>query len=123
LVNCAGVARDRYISRLTDEDWSESLAVNLSTPLYLTRSVIPLMKAQGGGSLLNVLSYAGFRGNAGQAAYSASQAGLDGLTKTAVKELARFGIRVNAISPIVETDMTRGMTDERLGPHPLGALR
>jgi 3-oxoacyl-[acyl-carrier protein] reductase len=71
------------------------------------------MKAQGGGSILNVLSYAGFRGNAGQAAYSASKAGLDGLTKSAAKELARFGIRVNAISPIVETDMTRGMTDER----------
>lgn len=113
LVNCAGIARDRFISRLTDDDWSESLAVNLSTPFYLTRSVVPLMKAQGGGNVLNVLSYAGFRGNAGQAAYSSSKAGLDGLTKTAAKELARFGIRVNALSPIVETDMTRGMTDER----------
>ena len=112
LVNNAGIARDRYVTRLTDTDWNDTLATNLSGPFYLIRAAVPAMKSQEAGSIVNVLSWAGVRGNVGQAAYSASKAGLYGLTLSMAKELAKFGIRVNALSPAMATEMTDQMNDE-----------
>jgi 3-oxoacyl-[acyl-carrier protein] reductase len=109
LVNNAAIARDGFISRVSDEDWQRVLAVNLSGPFYATRAVTPPMKQQGGGSIINVLSWAGLRGNQGQVAYSASKAGVHGLTLASAKELARFSIRVNALCPVSDTDMTGQM--------------
>lgn len=111
LVNNAGIARDNFVTRVTDDDWAAVLGVNLSGAFYAVRSVVPVMKEQGGGSIINVVSWAGLRGNVGQAAYSASKAGLMGLTLTCAKELAKFQIRVNALAPMVPTDMTEQMTD------------
>ncbi|MCU1344813.1 MAG: fabG [Acidimicrobiia bacterium] len=113
-VNNAGVALDNYITGITDDRWDQTLATNLSGPLYLTRAVVPPMKAAGGGSILNVTSWAGIRGNVGQAAYSASKAGLYGLTLTCAKELGKFGIRVNALAPAVPTDIGAQMSPEMM---------
>jgi 3-oxoacyl-[acyl-carrier protein] reductase len=112
LVNNAGVARDRFVTKLTDDDWDTCLATNATAPFRLLRAAVPMMKAVGGGVVLNVVSYAGLRGNVGQAAYSASKGALCALTLTLAKELGRFGIRVNALAPMVETEMTAAMTEE-----------
>ncbi|MDO8365021.1 MAG: glucose 1-dehydrogenase [Actinomycetota bacterium] len=113
LVNNAGVALDNFITGVTDERWDATLATNLSGPFATLRAVTRVMKEQGGGVVLNVISWAGERGNVGQAAYSASKAGLHALTLSAAKELGKFGIRVNSLSPAAATDMTVTM-DERL---------
>lgn len=113
VVNNAGVAIDNYITGVTDERWAASLATNLSGPFAMLRAAVRVMKESGGGAVLNVISWAGERGNVGQAAYSASKAGLHALTLTGAKELGKFGIRVNSLSPAVATDMGAQM-DERL---------
>ncbi len=112
LVNNAGVALDNFVTRVTDERWADVLGTNLSGPLYLIRGVVPEMREQGGGVILNLLSWSGLRGNVGQAAYAASKAGLHGLTLSLAKELGKFGIRVNGISPAVVTDMAVQMSEE-----------
>lgn len=111
LVNNAGIARDNFVTRTSDDDWAAVLGVNLSGAFYAVRSVVPAMKEQGGGSIINVVSWAGLRGNVGQVAYSASKAGLLGLTLACAKELAKFQIRVNALAPMVPTEMTDQMTE------------
>lgn len=105
LVNNAGVARDAFITRVTDELWREVIDTNLTGAFWVLRAVVPTMKAQRSGNVLNVLSWSGLRGNAAQAAYASSKAGLLGLTLTAAKELGRWGIRVNGLAPSMETDM------------------
>lgn len=111
VVNNAGVALDNYLTGVTDERWHETLAVNLTAPFAVMRAATTAMKAQGhGGSIINLTSTSGERGNIGQAAYGAAKAGLHGLTLTAAKELGRFGIRVNSISPMVGTEMN-GLSD------------
>jgi 3-oxoacyl-[acyl-carrier protein] reductase len=112
-VNNAGVAIDNFITGVTDDRWEATLATNLSGPFAVLRAVTRVMKEQGGGVVLNVISWAGERGNVGQVAYSASKAGLQAVTLSAAKELGKFGIRVNSLSPAVSTDMTEVM-DERL---------
>jgi 3-oxoacyl-[acyl-carrier protein] reductase len=112
LVNNAGVALDNFLTRISDERWEQVIGTNLSGPLYLMRAIVPGMKEQGGGSILNILSWSGLRGNVGQGAYSASKAGLYGLTLSAAKELGKFGIRVNGLAPAVRTDMGEKMTDK-----------
>jgi 3-oxoacyl-[acyl-carrier protein] reductase len=111
-VNNAGIALDNYVTGITDERWERTIATNLSGPLFLIRAVVPTMKEQGGGAILNVTSWAGMRGNVGQASYSASKAGLYGLTLTCAKELGKFGIRVNALAPAVATDIGADMSDK-----------
>jgi 3-oxoacyl-[acyl-carrier protein] reductase len=111
-VNNAGVALDNYVTGITDERWERTLTTNLSGPLFLTRAVVPTMKEAGTGSILNVTSWAGLRGNVGQASYSASKAGLYGLTLTCAKELGKFGIRVNALAPAVPTDIGAEMSEK-----------
>ena len=113
VVNNAGAAIDNFITGVTDERWDATLATNLSGPFAMLRAATRVMKEGGGGTVLNVISWAGERGNVGQVAYSASKAGLHAVTLSAAKELGKFGIRVNSLSPAVPTDMT-GVMDERL---------
>jgi len=116
LVNNAAISRRSALTRVTDEEWEEVIRVNLTGPMYLTRAVVPLMKRQGGGVLLNVISGAGTHGTIGFSSYAASKGGLVGLTMTWAQELATFGIRVNALSPAALTDMMRQLPPELLAP-------
>lgn len=116
LVNNAAISRRSALTRVTDEEWHEVIRVNLSGPMFLTRAMVPFMKRQGGGVILNVISGAGTEGTVGFSSYAASKGGLVGLTMTWAKELPRFGIRVNALSPSALTDMMRQLPPELLGP-------
>ncbi len=112
LVNNAGITRDNILLRLKDEDWDEVLAVNLKGAFNMTRAVTRGMMKRRDGVILNITSVVGLIGNAGQANYAASKAGLIGLTKSVARELASRGVRCNAIAPgYIETDMT-GALDE-----------
>ena len=114
LVHCAGITRDGVLWKLTDEDWSRVLQVNLDSAFYLLREAAPAMRAHGG-SIALVSSINGERGKFGQANYTASKAGLIGLAKTAARELGRFGVRVNVISPgLIRSAMTQDLPEEVL---------
>ncbi len=107
LVNNAGVAVDALVMRLKDEDWDKQLDTNLKGAFALIRAASRPMMKQRGGAIINLTSVVGEMGNGGQAAYSASKAGLIGLTKSVARELASRNIRVNAVSPgFIATDMT-----------------
>ncbi|MFT3707678.1 MAG: 3-oxoacyl-[acyl-carrier-protein] reductase [Archangium sp.] len=113
LVNNAGVAIDGLLMRFKDEDWDKTLDTNLKGAFSLMRAVSRPMMKQKGGAIVNVSSIVGEMGNAGQAAYSASKAGLIGLTKSIARELASRNIRVNCVTPgFITTDMTAGLNDE-----------
>jgi 3-oxoacyl-[acyl-carrier protein] reductase len=114
LVNNAGILRDSVVWKLTDDDWDSVLATHAGGTFRFTRAVVPHMRAQGGGRIINVTSYTGLRGNPGQANYSTAKAGIIGFTKTTAKELARFGITVNAISPNAETRMVASIPHDKL---------
>lgn len=107
LVNNAGISKDNLLMRMTEEQWTQVLDVNLSSVFFMTKSVIrPMMKARKG-SIINMSSVIGEMGNAGQSSYAASKAGILGFTKSIAKELGSRNIRCNAIAPgFVETDMT-----------------
>ena len=113
LVNNAGITRDRSLIKMSDADWTDVIAVNLTGAFNMIRAVAPGMAAAGGGRIVNVTSINGLRGKFGQANYAASKAGLIGLTKTAARELGRKAITVNAVAPgMVLTDMTLAMPQE-----------
>jgi acetoacetyl-CoA reductase/3-oxoacyl-[acyl-carrier protein] reductase len=113
LVNNAGITRDRSLMKMSDADWADVIAVNLTGAFNMIRAVAPGMAAAGGGRIVNVTSINGLRGKFGQANYAASKAGLIGLTKTAARELGRKAITVNAVAPgMVLTDMTLAMPNE-----------
>ncbi|MEO6571035.1 MAG: SDR family NAD(P)-dependent oxidoreductase [Ilumatobacteraceae bacterium] len=114
VVNNAGILRDRMVWKLTDDDWQAVLGVHLTGTFNLTRAVVPTMRQRGYGRIVNVTSYTGLHGNIGQANYAAAKAGIIGFTRTTAKELAGFGITVNAISPNAETDMVASIPEERL---------
>ena len=114
VVNNAGILRDRVVWKLTDADWHAVLGVHLTGTFNMTRAAIPPMREQGYGRFVNVTSYTGLHGNVGQANYAAAKAGIIGFTRTTAKELARFGITVNAISPNAETDMVATIPEDRL---------
>jgi 3-oxoacyl-[acyl-carrier protein] reductase len=114
LVNNAGIARDHFITRLTDDAWESSLDVNASAPFRLIRAAVPALKQQPGSSILNIVSWVGMRGRPGQAAYAASKGALVSLTLSCAKELGRFGIRVNALSPFAATEMNADVPAEAL---------
>jgi 3-oxoacyl-[acyl-carrier protein] reductase len=114
VVNNAGILRDRVVWKLTDSEWQAVLGVHLTGTFNVTRAAIPIMREQGYGRFVNVTSYTGLHGNVGQANYAAAKAGIIGFTRTTAKELARFGITVNAISPNAETDMVSSIPPDRL---------
>jgi 3-oxoacyl-[acyl-carrier protein] reductase len=107
LVNNAGITRDGLLLRMDDGDWDLVLRVNLYSAFYGTRAASKHMVRQKSGSIINMASYSGIEGNRGQANYSASKAGMIGLTKTTAKELAGKNIRCNAVAPgFIATEMT-----------------
>jgi 3-oxoacyl-[acyl-carrier protein] reductase len=111
VVNNAGILRDRVVWK--HADWQAVLGVHLTGTFNMTRAVVPAMREQGYGRIINVTSYTGLHGNVGQSNYAAAKAGIIGFTLTTAKELARFGITVNAISPNAETDMVASIPEER----------
>jgi 3-oxoacyl-[acyl-carrier protein] reductase len=115
VVHCAGITRDAVVWKLTDEDWSRVLAVNLDSAFRILRGAAPLLRARGGGAVVLVSSINGERGKFGQANYAASKAGLIGLARSCARELGRFGVRVNVIAPgMVRTPMTAALADEHV---------
>ncbi|MEL6430298.1 MAG: 3-oxoacyl-[acyl-carrier-protein] reductase [Planctomycetota bacterium] len=127
LVNNAGVTRDQLLMRMGEDDFDRVIDVNLKgTWNFVKAAARPLMKA-GAGRIVNIASVVGVTGNAGQANYAASKAGVIGLTKSAAKELAGRGVTVNAIAPgFIETDMTADIPENErsalLGSVPLGRM-
>jgi 3-oxoacyl-[acyl-carrier protein] reductase len=125
-VNNAGISKDNLLLRLTSEQWDEVINTNLKSVFNMTKQVIrPMMKTKAG-SIINMSSIVGVSGNAGQAAYAASKAGIIGFTKSIAKELGSRNVRCNAIAPgFVETDMTHYLkegagAEEFLKKIPLG---
>lgn len=111
-VNNAGISKDNLLLRMTEEQWDEVMQINLKSVFNMTKQVIrPMMKAKKG-SIINMSSIIGVRGNAGQSSYAASKAGIIGFTKSIALELGSRNIRCNAIAPgFVETDMTHYLKD------------
>jgi 3-oxoacyl-[acyl-carrier protein] reductase len=106
-VNNAGISKDNLLLRLSEQQWDEVMAVNLKSVFNMTKQVMrPMMKARKG-SIINMSSIVGVRGNAGQSSYAASKAGIIGFTKSVAHELGSRNVRCNAIAPgFIETDMT-----------------
>jgi 3-oxoacyl-[acyl-carrier protein] reductase len=113
LVNNAGITRDGLLIRMKDDDWDRVMEINLRGAFLMTRAAVKLMVRQKSGRIINVTSAAGAMGNPGQANYSAAKAGLIGLTKATARELAHWGILVNAVAPgLIETDMAAAIPAE-----------
>jgi 3-oxoacyl-[acyl-carrier protein] reductase len=114
LVNNAGITRDNLLLRMTDEEWDKVLAINLRGAFVCLRAAARYMIRQRSGRVINIASVVGVIGNPGQCNYSASKAGLIGLTKSAARELASRGVTVNAIAPgYIQTAMTNALTEEQ----------
>ena len=111
IVNNAGILRDGVLWKTSDEDWEAVLAVHAGGTFRLTRACVPHFRAQGGGRVINVTSFTGLRGNIGQANYATAKAGIIGFTKTAARELGRFNVTVNAISPNAATRMVASIPE------------
>ncbi|MDR1795897.1 MAG: 3-oxoacyl-[acyl-carrier-protein] reductase [Clostridiales Family XIII bacterium] len=115
LVNNAGITDDGLMLRMKPESFDRVVAINLNGAFYMTKELSALMVKQRSGRIINMSSVSGVKGNAGQANYSASKAGLIGLTKSAAKELGSRGITVNAIAPgFINTSMTALLTEEQM---------
>ncbi len=113
LINNAGITRDGLLIRMKDEDWNLVLKINLDGAFYCSRAAGKLMMKQRSGRIVNIASIVGVMGNAGQVNYSASKAGLIGLTKSSARELASRGVTVNAIAPgFIDTAMTQALNDK-----------
>ncbi len=127
LVNNAGITRDGLLMRMTDDAFAAVLDTNLKGAFYCLRAVARDMMKQRSGRIVNLSSVVGLRGNAGQANYAASKAGLIGLAKSAAKELASRGVTVNCVAPgFIDTDMTAvlpdGVKENILSQIPMGRL-
>jgi 3-oxoacyl-[acyl-carrier protein] reductase len=113
LVNNAGITRDNLLLRMKPEEWDQVLAVNLTGTFHCTQAALRPMLKQRFGRIVNVTSVVGLAGNAGQANYAASKAGIVGFTKAVAREVASRSITVNAVAPgYVETDMTAAMNEK-----------
>lgn len=118
LVNNAGVTKDGLLMRMSDEDWAKVIDTNLSGVFYTTRAAVKVMVKQRSGNIVNISSVSGVYGNAGQANYSASKAGVIGFTKSVAKEVGSRGITANAIAPgFIVTDMTSDLPTEKIVEH------
>lgn len=115
LINNAGITRDTLLMRMSEEQWDDVLRINLKSVFNLTKAATkPMMRAKAG-SIINITSVVGLMGNAGQANYSASKAGILGFTKSVAKELGSRNIRSNAVAPgFIETEMTGELNEEQL---------
>lgn len=114
LVNNAGITKDGLMMRMTEGQWDAVINVNLKSAFNFIHACTPIMMKQRSGSIINMSSVVGVSGNAGQANYSASKAGMIGLAKSVAKEFGSRGIRANAIAPgFIETEMTHALTDEQ----------
>ena len=127
LVNNAGVTRDNLLLRMKDEEWQQVLATNLTGVFLCTQAVLRPMVRQRSGRIVSITSVVGLGGNAGQANYAASKAGIVGFTKSVAREVASRGITANAVAPgFIETDMTAAMTDKAreavVGAVPMGRV-
>lgn len=112
LVNNAGITKDNLLLRMSEDDFSQVIDTNLKGAFLFIKNVSKIMLRQRSGKIINISSVVGVRGNAGQVNYSASKAGLIGMTKSAAKELASRGITVNAVAPgFIETDMTSKLSE------------
>ncbi|ABN52168.1 MAG TPA: 3-oxoacyl-[acyl-carrier-protein] reductase [Hungateiclostridium thermocellum] len=113
LVNNAGITRDTLMLKMSEKDWDDVLNTNLKSAYLCTKAVSKIMLKQKSGKIINITSIAGIIGNAGQANYAASKAGLIGFTKSIAKEFAAKGIYCNAVAPgIIKTDMTDVLPDK-----------
>ena len=113
LVNNAGITKDGLMLRMTEQQWDAVLAVNLKSAFNFIHACVPVMMRQRGGSIINMASVVGVHGNAGQANYAASKAGLIALAKSIAQEMGPKGIRANAIAPgFIETAMTAALPEE-----------
>jgi 3-oxoacyl-[acyl-carrier protein] reductase len=113
LVNNAGITRDNLLLRMKKEEWDQVIATNLTGTYLCTQAVLKPMLKQRSGRIVNVTSVVGLTGNAGQANYAASKAGIIGFTKAVAREVASRSITVNAVAPgFIDTDMTAAMTDK-----------
>ncbi|MEM7218916.1 MAG: 3-oxoacyl-ACP reductase FabG [Pseudomonadota bacterium] len=127
LVNNAGITRDNLILRMSEDEWTSVLNTNLSGVYRVSKAVLRGMMKARWGRIINIGSVVGRMGNAGQANYAASKAGLEGLTRALAQEVASRNITVNAVAPgFIETDMTAALTDEQralmLDRIPLGRM-
>jgi 3-oxoacyl-[acyl-carrier protein] reductase len=113
VVNNAGITRDNLLMRMKEEDWDEVINTNLKSVFNVTKAVQRTMLKQRSGSIINITSVVGVQGNAGQANYAASKAGIIGFTKSIAKELGSRNIRCNAIAPgFIETEMTKALDEK-----------
>jgi 3-oxoacyl-[acyl-carrier protein] reductase len=113
LVNNAGMVKDGLLLRMSPEDWRRVIDVNLNGTFYCTRCVAPIMMRQRSGRIVNISSVIGLTGNAGQANYAASKAGIIALTKSVAKELGSRGVTCNAVAPgFITTDMTAALPEK-----------
>jgi len=116
LINNAGVTRDNLMLRMTEQQWDEVMTNNLKSVFNLTKQAMKPMMKQRNGSIINLTSIVGMRGNAGQANYAASKAGIIGFTKSIAQEIGSRNIRCNAIAPgFIDTDMTKAIAPEVTG--------
>ncbi len=114
LVNNAGITKDGLMMRMSEAQWDAVINVNLKSAFNFIHACTPVMMKQRSGSIINMSSVVGVSGNAGQANYSASKAGMIGLAKSVAKEFGSRGIRANAIAPgFIETEMTHALTEEQ----------
>ena len=113
LVNNAGITRDQLMLRMKRDDWDEVIATNLTPAFVLVQAALKPMLRQRSGRIINISSVVGQTGNAGQANYAASKAGLIGFSKALARELASRNITVNVVAPgLIDTDMTKAITDK-----------
>lgn len=113
LINNAGITRDTLLMRMTEENWDDVIRINLKSAFNLTKAAQKYMLKQRSGSIINMSSVVGLGGNAGQANYAASKAGMIGFTKSVAQEIGARNVRCNAIAPgFIETDMTAGLPED-----------
>lgn len=115
LINNAGIVQDAFVSKMTEQQWDKVIDINLKGVFNCIQAVVDIMMKQGSGVIINTSSIVGLNGNVGQVNYSATKAGLIGMTKTLAKELGKKGIRVNAVAPgFIATPMTAAVPEKIL---------